>query len=243
VSCIIWTPQEVASSSRVIELTPWRAVEAQHLASTVALVDSLEEQHELETLLESSKPPMPGSFAGLHWLLFTPFRYPPPPAGSRFRAPVHPGVLYAADEVRTACAELGYWRWRFLMDSPDLASISARPQTVFRMALATCAVDLRVAPFAQHRARWTHGSEYTGCHAFAAIAREAAVDTIRYESVRDPSHGACVAVLSPAAFAKRDPIDSQPWLLSVTRSRVFWHRHSSIDSMQFEFAWGDEGDS
>lgn len=238
-SSITWTPREVASSSRVIELTPWRAVEAQHLASTVALVDSLEEQHELEALLESSKPPMLGSFAGLHWLLFTPFRYPPLPAGSRFRAPAHPGVLYAADEVRTACAELGYWRWRFLMDSPDLASLSAKPQTVFRMALATSAVDLRVPPFAQHRARWMHVHEYASCQALAGIAREANVGSIRYESVRDPSHGACVAVLLPAAFARRDPVESQTWLLSVTRSRVFWHRQSATESMQFEFTWAD----
>ena len=53
----------------------------------------------------------------LDYLLFTPFRYAPPPGGSRFRGETDPGVLYCADEVRTACAELGYWRWRHLLDS------------------------------------------------------------------------------------------------------------------------------
>ena len=98
----------------------WRAVEAQHVVSTMALVDSIEEQHVLERLLEDTKPPIPAAAAHLHWLLFTPFRYPPPPGGSRFRGPNDPGVFYGADEIRTACAELGYWRWRHLLDSPAL---------------------------------------------------------------------------------------------------------------------------
>lgn len=236
-SSTTWTPPEVASNSSSIELTAWRAVEAQHVVSTLALVDSLEEQHELEMLLESSKPPMPQPLQGLHWLLFTPFRYPPLPTGSRFRAPHHPGVLYAAEEIRTACAELGYWRWRFLMDSPELKSISAKPQTVFRLAIATTAVDLRIAPFIEDRGVWTHPSDYGNCQAFASIAREANMGAIRYESVRDPLHGACVAVLSPDALVKREPLEAQTWLLSVTRSKVFWHRNSVIESTPFEFAW------
>ena len=61
------------------------------------------------------KPPVPAGARTLHYLLFTPFRYPPPPGGSRFRGPNDPGVFYGADEVRTACAELGYWRWRHLL--------------------------------------------------------------------------------------------------------------------------------
>ena len=92
----------------------WRAVEAQHVVSTMALVDSIEEQHVLERLLDETKPSIPAAAAHLHWLLFTPFRYPPPPGGSRFRGPNDPGVFYGADEIRTACAELGYWRWRHL---------------------------------------------------------------------------------------------------------------------------------
>ena len=76
----------------------------------MVLVDTLDEQALLEQLLEGSKPPLPSGAAGLHWLLFTPFRYPPPPSGSRFRGQTDPGVFYGADEVETACAELGFWR-------------------------------------------------------------------------------------------------------------------------------------
>ena len=65
----------------------------------MALVDSVAEQAVLERLVEASKPPVPREVArlGLHWLLFTPFRYAPPPGGSRFRGPNDTGVFYGAD--------------------------------------------------------------------------------------------------------------------------------------------------
>ena len=91
--------------------------------------------------------------AHLHWLLFTPFRYPPPPGGSRFRGPNDPGVFYGADEIRTACAELGYWRWRHLQDSPALAAMPAKPQTVFQVKIESRCRRLRAKPFARDRNR------------------------------------------------------------------------------------------
>lgn len=67
------------------EATLWRAVEAQHVVATRALLDSLAEQELLESVLEASKPPVPAPCAGLDYLTHTPFRYPPPSHGSRFR--------------------------------------------------------------------------------------------------------------------------------------------------------------
>ena len=119
-------PNLVGHEERPAAGGAWRAVEAQHIASTRRLVDSNEEQAVLEELLEESKPRMPASTVGLHYLLATPFRYPPWHRGSRFRSPAEPGVFYAAEERRTACAELGYWRWRFVTDSSGLDE-SRRP--------------------------------------------------------------------------------------------------------------------
>jgi hypothetical protein len=140
----------------------------------MALVDSLDEQQVLERILDDAKPPVPAGARKLHWLLFTPFRYPPPPGGSRFRGPNDPGVFYGADEVRTACAELGYWRWRHLNESPALTAMPVKPQTVFRAQLATLAVDLRRPPFDVARGQWTDRDDYAACQAFARAAREAA---------------------------------------------------------------------
>ena len=110
----------------------WRAVEAQHIVSTLRLVDTLDEQRVLEDILESTKPAVPAAAAKLDYLLFTPFRYPSPVA-SRFRALGDPGVFYGAESVRTACAELGYWRWRFLTDSAGLT-----------LAATTCLLEIRL---------------------------------------------------------------------------------------------------
>jgi hypothetical protein len=235
VSSPTWTPRAVASEAIAARFAIWRAVEAQHIVATMALVDTLDEQHALERLLDATKPPPPEGATRLHYLLFTPFRYAPPPGGSRFRGPADPGVFYGADEVRTACAELGYWRWRHLLDSPALTSMPARPQTVFRARLATGTVDLRRPPFARDRANWTDPSDYAACQRFGVVARQARVGAIRYESVRDPRHGGCCAVLASSAFARPVPAERQTWMLSVARDRVVWQRADAISADSHEF--------
>lgn len=232
----IWTPTAVASEARLLRLDPWRAVEAQHVVSTRPLVDSLEEQALLEDLLDEAKPPPPAGRAHLHYLLFTPFRYPPPPHGSRFRAATDPGVFYAADTVRTACAELGFWRWRFLSESPELPEIPAREQTLFRAAIETACVDLRAAPFAQGAAAWGDPRDYAACQGFARAAREGGVGAIRYASVRDPERGGCVALLRADGFVAEKPLEAQGWLLAVTRERVTWTRSDPLAPEVWEFA-------
>ncbi|MEO8304841.1 MAG: RES family NAD+ phosphorylase [Betaproteobacteria bacterium] len=238
-SSTTWTTRAVASDAVAARHTLWRAVEAQHVASTMPLVDSIDEQHLLERLLDDAKPPVPKAAAHLHWLLFTPFRYPPPPGGSRFRGPGDPGVFYGADHIRTACAELGYWRWRHLADTPALDAMPTKPQTVFKVQIATKTVDLRAKPFVRDRPRWIDPRDYSACQRFARTAREAGVGAIRYESVRDPERGADCAVLLPSAFAAPQPLEQQTWMLSVARDRVVWQRTHALKADEHEFAATD----
>jgi hypothetical protein len=230
VSSNIWTPHAVESESRRAQRRLWRAVEAQHIASTLRLVESVEEQLLLERLLDESKPPLPPDAGDLHYLLATPFRYTSP-VGSRFREPANAGIWYGAEAQRTACAELGYWRWRFLTDSEALQTLGPSPQTVFRAGIDGRLVDLTEAPFKRLRAQWADPEDYAASQAFARVAREADVDAIRYESVRDPQHGAAVAVLRPC-FKPRKPLEQHTWFLTVRRGAVIWQRESET----FEFA-------
>ena len=208
-------------------------VEAQHTASTMKLVDSLAEQQLLESLLESAKPPLPISCAALDYLLATPFRYPSRRGGSRFRSATDAGVFYGAGAVRTACAELGYWRWRFLRDAPELERLEPVAHTAFRTRLRTLTIDLRSAPLSADRARWTHPTDYSASQQLALTCRQAGLGAIIYASVRDPEPGWCVAVLEPGAFARPKPLaGSQTWWLAVTPEGVTWRRedHSlSVD--------------
>lgn len=219
-------------------LALWRAVEAQHRASTMVLVDTLDEQALLERLLEGTKPPLREGQETLHWLLFTPFRYPPLPSGSRFRSPVDPGVFYGADEQRTACAELGYWRWRLLQDSPALDAIDPMQQTLFKTAVRGPAIDLRQPPHVRQRKRWTDPLDYSACQKLARDARDAGVHIIRYESVRDPERGGCAAVLTHTAFAANAPSESELWTLAVFKHRVVWQLDSIFERRSFEFNTG-----
>jgi hypothetical protein len=233
-----WTSTEVASEARELVEDTWRAVEAQHRVATMSLVDSLAEQAQLEALLDTSKPPIPAAALGLHWLLFTPFRYPTSRYGSRFRRPYDPGVFYAAYDKSTACAELGYWRWRFLTESPSLGSIDTLPQTLFRAALRGRAVDLRQPPFLRQQNAFENKAEHGYCQAFAGVAREAHIDAIVYRSVRDPARGGCVALLTPKAFAKKEPVAAETWNLSVTLDRVIWQKSDVLQPEAFEFPAG-----
>lgn len=235
-SCITWTPAAVASEARRWQGSVWRVVEAQHRVSTLRLVDTLAEQAQLERLLETSKPPLPALPVPRHYLLVTPFRYPAPhPGGSRFRAAVDPGVFYGADARRTACAELGYWRWRFLGDCPALLRLESLPHTLFQVELAAAMIDLTGAPFARDAALWTAARDYLACQQLAATARAADIEAIRYQSVRDPQAGLCTAVLTPAAFTATALVE-QTWRLSVTRQRIQWQRDSALQPESFEFA-------
>ena len=60
-----WTPPAVSSEARPWVGRAWRMVEAQHVASTMKIVDDADEQMLLEALLDASKPPLANATAGL----------------------------------------------------------------------------------------------------------------------------------------------------------------------------------
>lgn len=236
-SSTIWTPHAVSTNSRQKSARLWRAVEAQHKVSTRRLVDTLAEQSLLEEILEATKPAVPKEAAHLDYLLFTPFRYPPRRHGSRFRASGDPGVFYGAQARRTACAELGYWRWRFLTDSEGLATIVSA-QTLFQVSVRGRSVELDEPPFSRQSKLWLSRDDYTATQRFGELARKAGVELIFYQSVRDPEKGRCGAVLHPSAFSAKAPLlERQTWFLTVMRKSVSWQR----DGESFEFEYPARG--
>jgi RES domain len=131
---------------------------------------------------------------------------------------------------------VGYWRWRHLRDTPGIAAMPPRPQTVFKVPVAGTAIDLRASPFVRNRDLWTHRSDYGDCQAIGRAAREAGVQWLRYESVRDSRHGGCGAVFDARAFTSRVPTEQQGWILTVTQSRVVWQRSDPLNPGVFEFS-------
>jgi len=213
-------------SAAVTAMRAWRGVEAQHVVATLKLTDNAEEQELLETLLESSKPPLPAACAGKHYLLTTPFRYSPAYA-SRFRPAYSRGQWYGAQSVYAVCAELAYWRQRLLLDSEDSRSRMLITQhSLFQAQLHGKALDLTREPWARSRALWTHPTDYRATQALAASAQQQAVQWLRYESARAAGEH-CAVAFDPACLAETSsPLDStlQTWVCKTTQGSVTFQR-------------------
>lgn len=208
----------------------WRGVEAQHFVSTMKLVDSLGEQEELEGILEASKPAVPTA-AGQHYLLSTPFRYPSPHP-SRFRPAGALGIWYGAESVETACTELAYWRWRFLMDSEGLRTSELIAEfSLFRAKVNGKAIDLSVEPWDIHRSDWT-SDDYSTCLAVAAEARRREVQWIRYWSARDVA-GHCGAVLDPSSLKSIELNKQQTWVCKVSATAALMRHEQQSIALKF----------
>jgi hypothetical protein len=219
----VWSATWFESGVRTKTAELWRGVEAQHVVATMRLADNAAEQRVLEELLEASKPALPPEAAGKHYLLFTPFRYRSP-FPSRFRRPHDPGIWYGAEELRTACGEVAYWKWRFLMDSDALRATALHTEhTFFKARVRGRCADLNAAPWKKAARVWTHKSDFMPCQAFGAAAREQRVDWIRYAAVRVPG-GICGAVLAVSALAVPEPFEQQTWACKTTADGAWLQR-------------------
>lgn len=237
----IWTPTALASEALHWQGSGWRAVEAQHKISTMSLVHgSRVDQELLELILEEIKPPIPDEALGLHWLLFTPFRYYPLPGGSRFRSKNDPGIFYGAEDRQTACAESGYWRLKMWMDSEGLSGKQKSvPLTLFEFHGASeRLIDLTKPPLLEDRECWTRSNDYTDTQKLADNARKADIEVIRYQSVRHPD-GYCLALLNPNPFkSEAEPYrnNQQSWTLFIEPPNlIVWQRSMVAESWEFQF--------
>lgn len=208
-----------------IEGLLFRIVESQVQIATQRLVSTLEEQALLEELLETVKPPLPAAARTLHYLLATPFRYPPLRHGSRFGRHHEPSLFYGSLGVETVLAEAAYYRFVFWqgMEIPPKAPLTTQ-HTVFNARYA-CerGIKLHRPPFDAWRAELTHPSSYTATQALGTAMREAGVDAIEFISARDPRGGLNVALFTPSALASRRPEMNQSWLAETSGEHVSFY--------------------
>jgi hypothetical protein len=216
----IWTACAGDSELRPLRLEPWRAVESQHQVSTRRLVDTDAEQRVLEELIDAAKPP-DRTGGRLHYLLYTPFRYPPLRHGSRFGRRSERGIWYGSETLRTAFAEVAYYRLVFLEGTRADLGLVETSLTAFRAAVRTAAgVDLTAPPFSAHEVLLSSPDSYEESQRLGAAMRGAGVEAFRYRSARDEEGGTNVGVLDPAAFGRRQPRSFEAWHCVATRERV-----------------------
>ena len=224
----IWAACGPRATPGPLEGAIFRLVESQEQIATNALVRTLAEQALLEDLLEASKPPVPTAAAGLHYLLATPFRYPPLPYGSRFGSRFEPSLFYGARSPRTTLAESAYYRFVFWsgMATPPAASMHTR-HTMFRAELRTHrGLQLQKAPFDEFAATLADRSHYAATQALGTELRQAGVEAFEYQSARDPETGTNVALFTPAALGARTPVILEEWLCETDADHVsYYSRH------------------
>ncbi len=234
-SSSIWTQCAGASSLRPLRLSPWRIVESQHHISTRKIVDSIEEQAVLEELIETAKPAH-RSPAALHVLLRAPFRYPPLPHGSRFGRRHEPGLWYGSEQLRTAFAELAYYRLVFLDGThADLDGVATWHTAFTVRARTDRGVDLTRRPFEAHRALLASPSSYEETQALGAEMRASGVEAFRYASARDSEGGENVGIFTPSVFGAARPRAFEAWHCTATRLRVECMRQDFFDRKAFVF--------
>jgi len=235
----IWTQCAGSSEVRPLALEPWRVVESQYVTATRKLVESDAEQEALERMLDTVKPPLPADPAGarLHFLLSTAFRHPPLPHGSRFGTRADPGIWYGSLTLPTAFAELAYYRLVFLDGTAAaLGTVTVELSAFHAWVRTTRGVDLTAPPFATHARRIASKTSYAAAQQLGRDMRAAGVEAALYRSARDRAGGTNVAVLAPAAFARRTPSALSAWVCSATRARVEVSKKDVFRTQRFAFA-------
>ncbi|MGH7507037.1 MAG: RES family NAD+ phosphorylase, partial [Longimicrobiales bacterium] len=216
----IWTHCAGGFEVRPLRLEPWRAVESQHQVSTRRLVDSDAEQQLLEELIEEGKPP-DRTGGRLHYLLFTPFRYPPLRHGSRFGRRTEPPMWYGSETLRTVFAEVAYYRLVFLAGTTAELGTVETDLTAYRSQVRSArGIDLTAPPFAAYESVVASPASYDATQELGTAMREAGVEAFRYRSARDERGGVNVAVFDPAAFGRMRPRDFDNWHCIANRTGV-----------------------
>ena len=203
-----------------------RVVESQERVATNALVDSLEEQALLEELLETSKPPALKDAARLHYLLSTPFRYPPLKHGSRFGGRHEPSLFYGAKDLSAALAETAYYRFVFWsgMEVPPPSGKLTTEHTVFGALFSVRqGLCLYEAPFIHYEQQLTDPKNYADTQELGQQMRKVGIEAFEYRSARDPDSGINIALYSPSAFSKPAPVWQEPWMCEISEDDVSFY--------------------
>ncbi|HMM47567.1 MAG TPA: RES family NAD+ phosphorylase [Thiobacillaceae bacterium] len=199
-----------------------RLVESQEQVATRRLVDSLERQAVLESMLEATKPPLSAGTGALHYLLATPFRYPPLKHGSRFGTRGEPSIFYGSLATRTVLAEAAYYRFVFWqgMATPPAAKVDTQ-HTLFCTTYRTeLGLRLQAPPFSAYREMLASRIDYRASQALGTVMRGAGVEAFEFSSARDADGGVNVGLFTPRAFARKTPASQEQWLCELTGEHV-----------------------
>lgn len=219
----IWTLCDGASHIRAISDDFVRIVESQQQIATTQIVDNLEEQNLLELLLDQNKPPLPQMALHLHYLLATPFRYPPLIHGSRFGQRHECSLFYASKSLATLLAEASYYRfifWYGMLEPPPSRQFITEHTVFGGRYYSERGVQLHQAPFTQYTAQLADPAHYNVTQQLGTSMRSQGIEAIEYVSARDREGGINVALFTPEALSVNEPLFAELWICSTSQNVV-----------------------
>ena len=218
----------------------FRAVESQEEVATTHLVDNdLEAQAILEEMLDENKPDIYEEWQETyHYLLYTPFRYPPLQYGSRFGTITEPSLFYGSYSPLTAFTEVAYYRLLFWHHMDTLPSAPMLTQhTLFTVPYSSeLGYRLQDPPFDKEAERITHPSDYSATQQLGNLMRDRDVKLFEYPSARHVG-GINVALFTPEAFVTLGPLGSNDFICTTDSDHVTIKNHGEIhrfDLQQFQ---------
>lgn len=233
---MIWKKVDGQKWIRPISVKAFCVVETQSSSYTRKLVSTKEEHDALENIIEKGKPALSKDpeFKQLHYLLATPFRYPPLKHGSRFGTKFERSIWYGSFQLKTAFAEVAYYRFLFLSQSDaELESVEVE-QTSYSIDLdSEKAIDLTDAPFLQYKKDLSHRKDYAKSQELGSDMRAAEVEFIISFSARD-ANGKNVGAFTPKAFKSKKPQES---------SYRHWHCYATAERVEFTDKRRDLGET
>lgn len=215
----------------------YRLVESQEQIATRQLVDTLEEQALLEDMLETVKPPYPQNSDKLHYLLKTPFRYPPLKWGSRFGRTFEPSIFYGGCSVAVTLAESAYYRflfWHSMAGKPPKNTLRSE-HTLFSVGYhSENGVRLQAAPFDVSLDLIAHATDYSHAQRLGTSMRDAGVELFEYPSARSSDHEACVGLFTVDCLSQNSLLDREQWFCDVSAGDVIFKAVERSNIMYFE---------
>lgn len=238
---MLW--QDCQGERYITEVTGrlYRLVESQVQVATLSYVDTLAEQALLEQMLEQVKPPTRTKDATLHYLLQTPFRYPPLKWGSRFGPVYEPGIFYGGCSVEVTLAESAYYRfvfWYSMTDTDNIPKPSMRSEhTLFSVGYHSHrAIQLHQPPFVDYQSILTDKADYLKTQQLGSAMLAAGVEAFEYQSARATGIEYCVGLFTPATFATNQPEHSSQWLCELSAEQVLFKQAGNSTLYPFNLA-------
>jgi hypothetical protein len=200
----------------------YRIVETQETAATTSLVDNLEEQDLLEQLIDEVKPAYRTGTQSRHYLISSPFRYPPLKYGSRFGDITMPSYFYASDHVDTALVQCAYYRFVFFyhMIVPYEKAVKSDHMTFSVHVRSKAVADLTAIVSTSIKAQLTSPTHYTFTQQLGRfLSQEKGAEMIQFCSARHAG-GVNYAIANEQVITSEKPENNVNWICHSTLSTI-----------------------